>query len=71
MAPRAPRYRAPKAAPEHLRHRIVSAGAEVELRTHYGYVLKAFASVEEAEAYYAWHVAWDDRAAGTILFDSP
>lgn len=44
-----------KPVPAHLRHRIVPAKAGFVLATHYGYVLKAFASIDEAQSYYAQH----------------
>lgn len=44
-----------KPVPEHFRHRIVPTLAGAELQTHYGYVLKAFASADEARSYYALH----------------
>lgn len=44
-----------KPVPAHLRHRIVPAATGFELRTHCGYVLHTFTTLEDARAYYAWH----------------
>lgn len=44
-----------KPVPAHLRHRIVPTATGAELRTYYGYVLKAFTSIDEARSYYAQH----------------
>lgn len=44
-----------KPVPEHLRHRIVPAASGFELQTCWGYVLSTFPTIEDAEAYYAWH----------------
>lgn len=38
-----------------LRHVIRAAGGRFDLVTHYGYVLKSFATIEEARAYHGWH----------------
>lgn len=44
-----------KSVPAHLRHRIVPTSTGFELRTYYGYVLKAFTMIDDARAYYALH----------------
>ncbi len=53
-----PRYRT-KPIPPNLRHVIVQTASGFELRTCWGYVLKAFARIEDARAYYAWHCPAD------------
>lgn len=50
--------RAPPLNPK-LRHVIVPVTGGFELRTYLGYVLKAFPTLEEARAYYAWHCPAD------------
>lgn len=52
------RRRAPP-IPEHLRHVLVEVESGVELRTWSGYVIKAFATREEAMAYLGWHCPGD------------
>lgn len=47
--------RAPKETPVALRHVIRPAGDGFELVTWKGYVLKAFETRADAEAYYACH----------------
>lgn len=41
--------------PEHLRHRIVPTAGGFDLQTCYGYVLKAFTAIEDAQAYQERH----------------
>lgn len=44
-----------KPVPEHQRHRIVPTATGFDLQTYYGYVLRSFATVEDAQAYYVRH----------------
>lgn len=44
-----------KPVPEHMRHRIEPTATGFDLQTCYGYVLKSFASKDDACAYYDLH----------------
>lgn len=50
---------ATKPVPPALRHVIAQTTKGFELRTHQGYVLKVFATIEDARTYYAWHCPAD------------
>lgn len=44
-----------KDVPPELRHKIIPAARGFDLVTHQGYVLKSFATEQEASDYYAYH----------------